>query len=128
MERDDIIEYSLDTHHDEEAGKKIRKKIYFVTVLLSVVTAIEVAMGIIWGKAHIDADGMGWLTIKSIFIILTLLKAGYIVMVFMHLGDERKSLRNVILIPYVLFIGYLFFILLVESSFIFYVKDVIGWV
>ncbi|MDA9267382.1 cytochrome C oxidase subunit IV family protein, partial [Salibacteraceae bacterium] len=59
---------------------------------------------------------------------LTLLKAGYIVMVFMHLGDERKSLRNVILIPYVLFIGYLFFILLVESSFIFYVKDVIGWV
>ena len=128
MERDDIIEYSLDTHHDEEAGKKIRKKIYFVTVLLSVVTAIEVAMGIIWGKAHIDTDGMGWLTIKSIFIILTLLKAGYIVMVFMHLGDERKSLRNVILIPYVLFIGYLFFILLVESSFIFYVKDVIGWV
>ncbi|HAQ71415.1 cytochrome C oxidase subunit IV family protein [Salibacteraceae bacterium] len=128
MERDDIIEYSLDTHHDEEAGKKIRKKIYFVTVLLSVVTAIEVAMGIIWGKAHIDVDGMGWLTIKSIFIILTLLKAGYIVMVFMHLGDERKSLRNVILIPYVLFIGYLFFILLVESSFIFYVKDVIGWV
>ena len=73
MERDDIIEYSLDTHHDEEAGKKIRKKIYFVTVLLSVVTAIEVAMGIIWGKAHIDVDGMGWLTIKSIFIILTLL-------------------------------------------------------
>ena len=128
MERDDIIEYSLDTHHDEEAGKKIRKKIYFVTVLLSVVTAIEVAMGIIWGKAHIDVDGMGWLTIKSIFIILTLVKAGYIVMVFMHLGDERKSLRNVILIPYVLFIGYLFFILLVESSFIFYVKDVIGWV
>ena len=128
MERDDIIEHSLDTHHDEEAGKKIRKKIYFVTVLLSVVTAIEVAMGIIWGKAHIDVDGMGWLTIKSIFIILTLLKAGYIVMVFMHLGDERKSLRNVILIPYVLFIGYLFFILLVESSFIFYVKDVIGWV
>ena len=128
MERDDIIEYSLDSHHDEEAGKKIRKKIYFVTALLSIVTAIEVAMGIIWGKAHIDVDGMGWLTIKSIFIILTVLKAGYIVMVFMHLGDERKSLRNVILIPYFLFIGYLLFILLSKSSFIYYVKDVIGWV
>ena len=128
MERDDIIEYSLDAHHGEEAGKKIRKKIYFVTALLSIVTAVEVAMGIIWGKAQIDVDGMGWLTIKSIFIILTLLKAGYIVMVFMHLGDERKSLRNVILIPYGLFIGYLLFILLAESSFIHYVKDIIGWV
>jgi cytochrome c oxidase subunit 4 len=128
MERDDIIEYSLDNHHNDEQGKKIRKKIYFVTILLSVVTAIEVAMGIIWGKAHIDVDGMGWLTIKSLFIILTLLKAGYIVMVFMHLGDERKSLRNVILYPYLIFIGYLIFILLSESHFMFEIKDLLGWV
>ena len=28
MLRDDIIEYSLDTHHSEEQGKVIRKKIY----------------------------------------------------------------------------------------------------
>jgi cytochrome c oxidase subunit 4 len=46
---------------------------------------------------------------------LTLLKAGYIVMVFMHLGDERKWLRNVILIPYTLFILYLIFIALWEA-------------
>ena len=128
MERDDIIEYSLDNHHSEEQGKKIRKKIWLVTALLSVVTAVEVAMGVIWGKAHIDVEGAGWLTIKTIFIILTLLKAGYIVMVFMHLGDERKSLRNIILIPYFIFIGYLMFILLTESSFIHTMKDILGWV
>lgn len=128
MERDDIIEYSLDNHHSEEQGKKIRKKIWMVTALLSIVTAVEVAMGIIWGKAHIDVEGAGWLTIKAIFIILTVLKAGYIVMVFMHLGDERKSLRNVILIPYFIFIGYLMFILLTESSFIHTMKEVLGWV
>lgn len=128
MERDDIIEYSLDNHHNDEQGKKIRKKIYFVTILLSVVTAIEVAMGIIWGKAGLDVEGAGWLTIKSIFIILTLLKAGYIVMVFMHLGDERKSLRNVILYPYFIFIAYLLFILLSESQFIFHIKELLGWV
>jgi len=128
MERDDIIEYSLDNHHNEEQGKKIRKKIYLVTALLSVVTIVEVAMGIIWGKAHIDVDGAGWLTIKSIFIILTMLKAAYIVMTFMHLGDERKSLRNIILIPYFIFIAYLIFILLVESSFIFDVKEAMGWI
>jgi len=128
MERDDIIEYSLDNHHNEEQGKKIRKKIYLVTALLSVVTIVEVAMVIIWGKAHIDVDGVGWLTIKSIFIILTMLKAAYIVMTFMHLGDERKSLRNIILIPYFIFIAYLIFILLVESSFIFDVKEAMGWI
>jgi hypothetical protein len=35
MERDDIIEYSLDAHHSEEAGKAIRKKILNVTILLT---------------------------------------------------------------------------------------------
>jgi cytochrome c oxidase subunit IV len=44
------------------------------------------------------------------------LKAGYIVMVFMHLGDERPYLRNVILIPYFLFVAYLIFIALVEGT------------
>jgi len=128
MERDDIIEYSLDAHHSEEEGKKIRKKIFMVTAILSIITAVEVAMGIIWGKAHIDVNGMGWLSIKIAFIVMTLVKAGYIVMIFMHLGDERKSLRNVILIPYAIFILYLLFILYSESTFIFEVKQMLGWV
>jgi len=50
------------------------------------------------------------------------------VMIFMHLGDERKSLRNVILIPYAIFILYLLFILLTESNFIYTVKHLLGWV
>jgi cytochrome c oxidase subunit 4 len=50
------------------------------------------------------------------FIVLTLVKAGYIIMSFMHLGEERKNLRNVVLVPYVLFIGYLIFIALYEGS------------
>ena len=85
-------------------------------------------MGIYWGKAHIDVNGMGWLTIKLAFIVLTLLKAGYIVMVFMHLGDERKTLKYTILIPYAIFIVYLLFILLTESSYVFAVKDMLHWV
>ena len=47
MERDDLIEYSLHAHHSEEQGKVIRKKIYFVTVLLTIVTVLEVALGIL---------------------------------------------------------------------------------
>ncbi len=110
MERDDVIEYSLDAHHSEEAGKKIRAKIWKVTALLTVVTIIEVALG-----AMIKQGSDAWPFVKWSFIIMTLLKAGYIVMVFMHLGDERKAMRYVILVPYFLFMLYLIYIALVEA-------------
>ena len=110
MERDDLIEYSLDTHHSEEEGKKIRSKIIKVTILLTLITVIEVALG-----AFIKQSSGAWPYVKWTFIVLTLLKAGYIVMVFMHLGDERKWMRNVILLPYAGFILYLIFIALTEA-------------
>jgi cytochrome c oxidase subunit 4 len=110
MERDDVIEYSLDAHHSEEAGKKIRTKIWKVTALLTAVTIIEVALG-----AMIKQGSDAWPFVKWSFIIMTLLKAGYIVMVFMHLGDERKVMRYVILVPYFLFMLYLIYIALVEA-------------
>jgi cytochrome c oxidase subunit IV len=112
MERDDIIEYSLETHHDEEHGKAIRKKIYFVTILLTAITAVEVLLGAFIKQ---NAESMTWIIVKWSFILMTLLKAGYIVMVFMHLGDEKKSLRNIILIPYFIFMAYLIFICLKEG-------------
>ena len=110
MERDDLIEYSLHAHHDEEQGKKIRKKIWMVTALLTIVTVVEVALG-----AYIKQSSSAWPVVKWSFIIMTLFKAGYIVMVFMHLGDEKKWMRNVILIPYFLFMLYLIFIALCEA-------------
>ena len=110
MERDDLIEYSLQTHHDEDQGKKIRRKIWIVTLLLTVVTVVEVALG-----AMIKQSSSYWWVVKIIFIVLTLLKAGYIVMTFMHLGDERKWLRNLILIPYFMFMLYLIFIAVYEA-------------
>ena len=110
MERDDLIEYSLDTHHSEEHGKALRTKIWKVTLLLTIITAVEVALG-----AYIKQSSEVWIYVKWTFIALTLLKAGYIVMVFMHLGDERKWMRNVILLPYAGFILYLIFIALIEA-------------
>ncbi|MBM3185807.1 MAG: cytochrome C oxidase subunit IV family protein [Bacteroidetes bacterium] len=110
MERDDLIEYSLHAHHSEDQGKVIRKKIYFVTILLTVITVLEVALG-----AYIKQSSGAWPYVKWSFVVLTLLKAGYIVMVFMHLGDEKKTLRYFILVPYILFILYLIFIALWEA-------------
>jgi len=110
MERDDLIEYSLHTHHSEEKGKEIRKKIIFVTILLTAVTILEVGLG-----AFIKQSNTIWPFVKWSFVILTLFKAGYIVMVFMHLGDERKWMRYVILLPYFIFVLYLIFIAIWEG-------------
>lgn len=114
MERDDLIvneSYALNAHHSEEEGVKIRKKIIFVTVLLTIITAVEVLMGIYFKRA----ETYTWEAIKWSFIILTLVKAGYIVMSFMHLGDERRNLKWVIIAPYTLFILYLLGILILEA-------------
>lgn len=116
MERDDIIEYSLHTHHSEEEGRKIRSKIWKVTALLTIITAVEIIVGIFMPRYAVSETT--WLIIKLFYIGLTILKAGYIVMVFMHLGDERKNLRWVILAPYGLFILYLIFICLTEGTYL----------
>ena len=110
MERDDVIEYSLDAHHSEEEGKKIRKKIWFVTILLTVITVVEVCLG-----AYIKQGSGAWPFVKWSFVIMTLLKAAYIVLVFMHLGDERKSLKYIILAPYIMFMIYLMYIAVTEA-------------
>lgn len=114
MERDDIIEYSLDAHHSEETGRKIRRKIWMVTLFLAVVTTVEVALGAYWKEWMPES----WNMVKWTFVVLTLVKATYIVMTFMHLGDERRNIRAIILLPYALFILYLVFIAIFESNYV----------
>ena len=119
MERDDQIEYSLDISHTEEEGRVLRKRLWKVFWILLAVTIFEVGLGYqLAGKAEYKT--MLMLT----FIVLTVVKAGYIVMIFMHLGDERVHLKRIILVPYITFVGYLLFIAFTEATFIF---D-IGWI
>ncbi len=51
----------------------------------------------------------------SVFIILTIVKAFYIVAEFMHLGHEKKSLKLSILLP-IIFIVFLIFILMYQGA------------
>ena len=95
--------------------------IWKVFWLLLIVTGAEVALGIlkvneVLPEILIKGKFMGleWLT--HIFIILTLIKAAYIVNVFMHLGFERKGLRWAILLPAFILIPYLLFIVLTEAG------------
>ncbi len=119
MERDDCIEYSLDAGHSEEEGKKIRKKIVFVTILLTAITVFEVSLGVYWRAIFpVETFPHAWGWVKWGFIVLTLVKATYIVMSFMHLGDERRNIRSIILLPYGLFIMYLIFIAIWESNYV----------
>ncbi|HLP14107.1 MAG TPA: cytochrome C oxidase subunit IV family protein [Flavobacteriales bacterium] len=108
-DRDDIIEYSLYNHHNEEEGKKIRKKIWKVTFILTAITAFEIFMGVSYSKGVMEHTS-AWMWIKLLYVVLTIGKAAFIVIVFMHLGDERKAFKWCILAPYILFIIYLFVI------------------
>ncbi len=119
MERDDIIEYSLDAHHSEETGVKIRKRIWVVTAILSAITTAEVLVGVFFSKtvlAEVENGENIWTLIKYGYIVLTVWKARFIVLEFMHLGDERKSFRSTILIPYMFLIAYAIFIFLTEAK------------
>ncbi len=114
MERDDLIvndSYSVNARHSDEEGVKIRKNLYFVTILLTVITVIEIFMGVYFKRNATFT----WEAIKLTFIILTLVKAGYIVLEFMHLGGERRNLKYVVLLPYAIFIMYLIFIGIFEG-------------
>ena len=114
MERDDLIvndSYALNSHHSEEEGAKIRKNIWKVTGILTLLTTVEVLMGLYFTRS----ETFTWTMIKWSVIILTVVKAAYIVLVFMHLGDERSNLKKVIIVPYMLFIGYLIFIAISEG-------------
>jgi cytochrome c oxidase subunit IV len=121
-ERDDLIvndSYAPMANHSEEEGKAIRKKVWFVTFLLSAITTVEIVMGIFLSAR----DSGYWELIKWSFIIMTLVKAFYIVMEFMHLGHEKKSLRYYIIIPYLIFIFYMIFLLLTEGFTVFTYGD-----
>ncbi|SFW38236.1 Cytochrome C oxidase subunit IV [Sinomicrobium oceani] len=98
------------------------KRIWTVFVILSVVTIVEVALGIVrpeWSMAHI----IGMKILNWIFIILTIVKAYYIAWAFMHLEGEKGAFRWSIVLPLIILIPYLAFILLTEGS---YVHDVLS--
>ena len=90
--------------------------IWKVFWILLIVTTVEVVLGIIKPEYITETQFLGTSLLNHIFIILTLIKAGYIVQVFMHLGYETKGFRLAVLLPALILIPYLLFILLTEGS------------
>lgn len=95
------------------------KRIWNVFFLLSAVTVVEVALGIIKPQFLINNDLLSMNLLNWIFYALTIYKAYYIVWAFMHMEGEKPALRWTVVMPVVFLVLYLLFILLVEGNYIF---------
>ncbi|MFD2914952.1 cytochrome C oxidase subunit IV family protein [Psychroserpens luteus] len=113
------------------------QKIWGVLIFLTIITAIEVILGIYKPSMFMHT----WMTpfeggffatlgniifspivymkpLNLIFILLTLVKAYYITWDFMHMRDETKALRRMVVWTGVFLVCYLIFILLQEGGYI----------
>ena len=91
-------------HHGDVKSAESKnqvKKIWKIFWILLTITVVEVGFGIMLSHTLPKA------VINFLFLALTILKAGYIVAVFMHLGDEIKSFILSVLIPLVLFVWFI---------------------
>ncbi|WP_323789284.1 cytochrome C oxidase subunit IV family protein [Psychroserpens sp.] len=97
--------------------KSNTQKIWGVLVFLTIVTAVEVLLGI-YKPESLMAKFLGMKILNWIFIILTIVKAYYITWDFMHMRDETKALRRMVVWTAIFLICYLIFILLQEGGYI----------
>jgi len=117
--------------------KSNTQKIWGVLIFLTIVTAVEVVLGIYKPEILMSPSmspfegGLGAIllnilfsafiytkSLNLIFIVLTIVKAYYITWDFMHMRDETKSLRRLVVWTAVFLICYLVFILLQEGGYI----------
>mgnify|MGYP000442245452 CR=1 FL=1 len=122
--------------------KSNTQKIWGVLAFLTLVTAIEVVLGIYKPESlmHTWLDPMegGFFAtlyniilspfiymkpLNLIFIVLTIVKAYYITWDFMPMRDEKSRLRRMVVWTGVFLICYLIFILLQEGGYVFEVYN-----
>ena len=95
------------------------KRIWTVLGILSLITIVEVIFGIIKPEVLHMNNFLGLNLLNWLFIILTVVKAYYIVYAFMHMEGEKTALRYAVILPLIFLVVYLLFILLTEADYIF---------
>lgn len=100
-----------------QAHESHTKRIWIVFGLLSIVTIVEVILGIAKPEILHNTSFLGTSPLNWIFIILTLVKAYYITWAFMHMEGEKKWFRRSIVWTVCFLIIYLLFIVLTEGHF-----------
>lgn len=109
MENQHNISPEITFHADHGDSKAVVKKIIRTTILLSIITIIELILGYVIFYLHKDPDYSRGLVlaIKGVIVILSLAKAFYIVSIFMHLGDEIRNMIMTIVVPLLLFVWFI---------------------
>lgn len=100
-------------HPHEEHASMTKKRIWQVFFYLLGITTLEFIIALVLIPHGIVNHGFG----NFIYIVLTLLKAYYIVAYFMHLKFENMALITSIVIS-LIFIVYLIVLVLTEGSYL----------
>ncbi|HSI78642.1 cytochrome C oxidase subunit IV family protein [Lunatibacter salilacus] len=88
------------------------KKIWMTALILLLITAFEFVLAFTMDRGVL---------LYALFIILTIVKAYYIMMEFMHLGEEAKPLFYSIIVP-IIFLIWLVIALMKEGAEIFQMR------
>jgi len=99
--------------------KSNQTKIWGIFVFLSIVTIVEVVFGIVKPAILTENTFLAMKLLNWVFIVLTIVKAYYITWDFMHMRDETKALRRLVVWTLIFLICYLVLILLIEGDYIF---------
>ncbi|MGC8751036.1 cytochrome C oxidase subunit IV family protein [Hydrotalea sp.] len=100
---------------DDAHAKAARKEVYRVTIILSILTVVELALG--FSMVNMSEQSFSRHLIKGIILILMLAKAFYIVAYFMHLKHELRNMIMTIVLPLGLFVWFIIAFLADGNSF-----------
>lgn len=104
------MEHSSHEHPEHtDTPKDMKKKIWVTFWILTALTIVDIALYFMLIENHSMAKNI-------LFILLGVVKAYYIVSIFMHMKFEQKWLVNFIIYP-MLFVIFLIALLLIESTF-----------
>jgi cytochrome c oxidase subunit IV len=100
---------------DDAHAAAARKEVYRVTIILSILTIVELALG--YSMVKMSEQSFSRHLIKGIILILMLAKAFYIVAYFVHLKHELRNMIMTIVLPLGLFIWFIIAFLADGNSF-----------
>ena len=109
------MDHTLESLAAEQHVGGGKKEIWRVTIILSVLTIIELALG--FSMMNMPAESLGKHFIKGVIVILMLAKAFYIVGYFMHLRHEVRNLIMTVCVPLFLFVWFIVAFLTDGNSF-----------
>jgi len=102
-----------------EADSAQVKRIWKAFWILLVLTILELALGLTIYEIDLGAHPNAGLVLmlKGVICILTLAKAFYIISIFMHLGDELRTMVMTVALPALLFVWFIIAFIADGSSF-----------